>query len=151
MDLPLELIEKLKSVDSTGRAQFPPQIANMVNSTFIEYVGEQHMIMQFQIEERMNNPGHITFGGMYSMFFDMVMGPFSGLETGKMTSSLDLNVTFIKAVKPADEYLQVKTSIVNRSRSFIILSGEARNKSGKLVATATSRMMIMDPMRMNKE
>ena len=108
------------------------------------------MSMQFQIEEHMNNPAHITFGGMHSIFFDMVMGPFSGLETGMMTSSLDLNVTFIRALNPADEYVQVNVSSINQSKSFLLLSGESISKNGKLIATATSRMIILDSARINK-
>ena len=151
MDLPEEIIQKLKAMDKTGKAQFPPPIAKMVTSSFIEYEEGDHMTMRFEIEERMNNPAHITFGGMYGIFFDMVMGPFSGLETGGMTSSLDLNVTFIKSVTPADKYVNVTATIINQSRSFIILSAQAVNNNGILVATATSRMIILDPIRMTKK
>ena len=145
-----ELEEKLRAKDYSGKGMFPPPASLMIQSELVEYVDGASMTVRFPILSKYDNPFYITFGGLYGMFFDSVFGPLSGLESDGPTSSLDMNITFIKAVSVADEYVDVKAIITSKSKSFIILNGEARNKKGKLVATCTSRMIILDPMRMSK-
>jgi acyl-coenzyme A thioesterase PaaI-like protein len=107
--------------------------------------------MRFPIKPEFDNPFHITFGGVYGMFFDMVFGPFSSMETGVGTTSLDLNINFIKPISVADQFVTVKATIVSKSKQFIILEGNAFKGENVLVATCTSRMMIIDPNRMTKK
>lgn len=144
------LAEKTKAIDPTGSATFPPRVANLLNGELVDYVAGESMIMRFPIKPEFDNPFHITFGGVYGMFFDMVFGPFSSLETGVGTTSLDLNINFIKPITVADKHVIVKATIVSKSNQFIILEGKAFKGDNILVATCSSRMMIIDPKRINK-
>jgi acyl-coenzyme A thioesterase PaaI-like protein len=143
------LAEKAKAIDPSGRANFPPKVANLLNGELVDYQAGESMTMRFPIKPEFDNPFHITFGGVYGMFFDMVFGPFSSIETGIGTTSLDLNVSFIKSVSVADKYVTVKATIISQSKQFIILEGRAYKGDNILVATCSSRMMIIDPKRMN--
>lgn len=142
--LPNELLQEIKKYDPTGRGNFPPKVAKMIPSKFIEYKKGQSIKFRFPILEKYNNPFDITFGGVFGMFFDSVFGPFSGLESSGPTSSLDLNITYIKSLSIADQYVDVTATINASSKSFFIVEGKMHNKDGKLMATATSRMMILD-------
>ncbi len=106
------------------------------------------MTLRFPIVEKYNNPMGITFGGVFGMFFDKVMGPFSSLEGHGPTTSLDLNVTYLKALRVQDKYVDVTAEIISNTKSFLILHGKAINSKGQLVATASSRMMVLNIERM---
>jgi len=84
------------------------------------------------------------------MYFDMAFGPFSGLITNAATTSLDLNVTYIKPLMVRDEYVHVKAYVISQSKQYLNVRGEAFKGDNILVATATSRMKIIDPTRMFK-
>lgn len=142
------IAEKMKGIDPSGKANFPPKVANLLNGELVDYEEGKSMTMRFPIKPEFDNPFHITFGGIYGMFFDMVFGPFSSIETGVGTTSLDLNISFLKPISTADQYVTVIASIVSKSKQFIIMEGKAYKGDDILVATCTSRMMIIDPMRM---
>ncbi len=144
-----EVFDRLMETVPSGIAQFPPNVAKLLEVEFISYDDqEQIMHVRMPIKPEFNNPLHITFGGTYGMFFDMAFGPFSGLVTMVGTTSLDLNITYIRPLRVADKFCYVKAYVVNRSKQFLNLRGEAHKEDGTLVATATSRMMIIDPSRM---
>ncbi len=150
MTLPEELLELMRSTDPTGKAQFPPEVAKYIPSEFIEYKKGESLKLRFKIKKEFNNPFNITFGGVYGMFFDAVFGPFSGLEAQKPTTSLDMNITFLKSLSVADEYVDITAKVISKSKTFLILQGEAHNSKGDLVATCNSRMMVVDMSRMSR-
>lgn len=144
-----EIMKMLKASDVTGRASFPPNVSYLLEGEFIKYEPGQSMTMRFPVKSEFDNPFHITFGGVYGMYFDMAFGPFSGLVTKAATTSLDLNVCFLKPLSTADKYVTVRAEVVSQSKQFLILEGKAyKGDPSTLIATATSRMMIFDPKRM---
>lgn len=147
--LPDALIQKLISKSPKGIGQFPPPVFDITPSEFIEHIEGKSMTLRFPILEKYNNPMGITFGGVFGMFFDMAMGPFSGLEGHGPTTSLDLNITYIKALRVKDEYVDVTAEIISNTKSFLILHGKAITAKGQLVATASSRMMVLNIERMS--
>ena len=82
-------------------------------------------------------------GGYLPQFFDLTFGPLSYLVTQKPTTSLDINTAFVSPVTPKDEEVVLVASVVNQSRSYLLLEGRATVGEGRLVATATSRMRIL--------
>ena len=146
-----DVFNLLKINDTSGMAQFPPNVAELLEMEFVSYDDEEKVIQaRMPIKPEFNNPFHITFGGTYAMYFDMAFGPFSGLVTQAATTSLDLNITYIKPLTVKDEYVDVKAYVVSQSKQYLNVRGEAYKGNNILVATATSRMMIFDPMRMLK-
>lgn len=144
-----KIMEILKASDITGRATFPPNVSHLLEGEFVKYDPGQSMTMRFPVKSEFDNPFHITFGGVYGMYFDMAFGPFSGLVTNAATTSLDLNITFLKPLSVADKYVTVIAEVVSLSKQFLILEGKAyKGDKPTLIATANSRMMIFDPNRM---
>ncbi len=148
MALPEELMKEMKKGSIMEGAQFPPKVFHMVPSEFLEYKKGVHLKLRFPLKEDYNNPFHITFGGIYGMFFDAAFGPFSGLEAEAPTSSLDMNITYLKSTSVKDKYVDITARVVSKSKSYLLIHGEAHKSNGDLVATCTSRMIIMDPSRM---
>jgi uncharacterized protein (TIGR00369 family) len=121
----------------------PPQFVSDLEMSVLEYTSGESIKVTFPIYEKYNNPMGSTFGGYFGMFFDAAFGPFSGLSTKAATTSLDLNVSFIKGLSTADKEVIVKVEVVNQSRSFLIMEAKAYKTDGTLVATATTRMFII--------
>ena len=61
----------------------------------------------------------------------------------KPTTSLDIDTTFIRPVAVKDKEIAIKSSVVSKSKSYLILEAQAFNPKGDLVATATSRLQIL--------
>ena len=143
-DFTKKLFETVKKGSDSIEYQFPPPAVADLDPTLLEYNPNKSIKWSFPIKERYNNPFGITFGGYFAVFFDAVFGPFSGLTAGKPTTSLDLNVTFIKALRPADKNVIVESTIVSKSKTYLNLYGKAFTEDGTLVATCTTRMLILN-------
>jgi len=136
-----------KALSSQTNAQFPPRVFEIIGGEFLD-MGEDYVEMSFPVKEAFNNPFHITFGGMYGMWLDNAFGPFSGVVAMAPTVSLDMNITYLQSVSPADKTVIAKAQVVNKSKTFLNLKGQIFKTDGTLCATGTSRMMILDPKRM---
>lgn len=150
MTTPKERLEMMfKIMKSQTDGQFPPRFMEILEGEFID-IDDTHVEIHFPIKEAFNNPFHITFGGLFSMWLDCVFGPFSGLVAQAPTTSLDLNVKFYKSVSPKDKKVIGKAKIINKSKTFLNLEGAIYKTDGTLCATGTTRMLILDPHRMKK-
>jgi acyl-coenzyme A thioesterase PaaI-like protein len=80
---------------------------------------------------------------MIPAFFDNTFGPLSFAIAKKPTVSLDLNTTFIKTISPKEGELILEGKAIKITKRFIIFEGKAYNPNNELIATCTSRMMIL--------
>ena len=133
----------LKSKDSKGSLLPPPAVRHL-ELDFLEYKEGEYIKHKAAVKPDYNNPAGVMFGGYYGMFFDAAYGPFSFIETQKYAASLDMNVVYLKAVTPKDEFVITQANIISVSKSFLIMDGQMRKLDGTLVATSTTRMMILD-------
>lgn len=116
-----------------------------LQASFLEHVPGESMKMKFKLQEKHENPGGVILGGYFSAYFDATMGPFSFMETGMWTVSLDINVCFIKPLKVSDGEVIIHARLISKTKSNIIMHAEAYKGNNVLVATCTSRMLIMKP------
>ena len=121
----------------------PPLSFVDLEGEILEYNEGEFLKVSFPIKEKYNNPMNITLGGYFSVFFDLTYGPFSFIETQGPTTSLDLNVSFIKPVSVTDKKIVIEAKIVSKSKTFINFEGKAFKNDGTLLASSTSRMMII--------
>lgn len=143
-DLTKSIYKQLEEQGSPAMSIFPPPFTKITQGIFLDHVPNESVQMSFPIKEEYNNPMGVTFGGFYGMFFDHAFGPFSALTTNKPTTSLDLNVTFLKPLSPKDEIVLVDAWVVSQSKSYLIMHAKATSGRGVLVATATTRMLIFN-------
>ena len=121
----------------------PPLSSIDMEAEIIEHKPAESLKVSFPLKEKYNNPMNNTLGGYFSVFFDLTYGPFSFMEAKAPTTSLDLNVSFIKPVSTKDENIIIEAKIVSKGRTFINFEGKAYKEDGTLLASSTSRMMIM--------
>ena len=140
--------EQLAMMEELGKhlnLKLPPPAHKDLQASFLEHVPGESLKMKFKLQEKHENPGGVILGGYFSAYFDAAMGPFSFMETGMWTVSLDINVCFIKPLKVSDEEVMVHVRLISKTKSNIIMHGEAYKGDNVLVATCTSRMLIMKP------
>ncbi len=135
-----EIIDKLKQLGG-DQIQIPPNCLSATGGKFVDFEENKYLSAEFAINDAYNNPSGIMMGGYYGVFFDNVIGPMALMTGRKYCVSLDLNITFIKALKPQDKLVTVKAIVTSNSRQFVNLKVEAKNERGDILATGTSRMM----------
>jgi uncharacterized protein (TIGR00369 family) len=86
----------------------------------------------------MLNPRGMVQGGIVAAMLDDTMAPaLISMTGGKLLpSSIDLNVSFIRPVKPGR--VVGKGRVVNRGRTVMFLEAELFDTEGRLLARATS-------------
>lgn len=92
----------------------------------------------FHPDARMLNPHGTVQGGFVAAMLDDTMGPALVSMTGGavVPSSIDLNVSFIRPVKPGR--VIGRGRVVNRGRSVVFLEAELFDADDRLLARATS-------------
>lgn len=140
-----DLFSNMGEIGKALGLKLPPPAHEDLKASFVEYIPGESMKMKFKLQEKHENPAGVILGGYFSAFFDATIGPFSFIETGKWTVSLDINVCFMKPLKVSDEEVIIHAKLISRTKSYIIFHGEAYKGDNVLVATCTSRMLIMKP------
>jgi uncharacterized protein (TIGR00369 family) len=115
----------------------PPATAQLLGAELVsESPSDGTIEMAFNPNASMLNPAGVVQGGIVAAMLDDTMGPaLISLTGGKvMPSSVDLNVSFIRPVKPG----RVIAKVVNRGRSIVFLEAELFDSDGRLLARSTS-------------
>ena len=135
----------MKPIDSSS---FPPPVFKHFGGEILEMDEKKSLTCSFKLKPEYQNPMGIILGGLYGVFFDLAMGPFSYFITGKPCTSLDLNIDFLKPLSLADKKVIIKSEVLIHTKSFLIFTAKALKNDGTLVAVAKSRMMILSEKRM---
>ena len=91
----------------------------------------------------MLNPQGSVQGGFVAAMLDDTMGPALVSMSGGaiMPRSVDLNVSFIRPVKPGR--VIGRGRVVNQGRSIVFLEAELFDEAGRLLARSTSTAIPM--------
>ena len=97
----------------------------------------------FRPGEAFLNPHGTVQGGFVAAMLDDTMGPaFVTLTDGAcIPSTIEMNVTFIRAVKPGR--VIGKGRVVSRGKTIVFLEGELFDEEDNLLARATSSARIV--------
>ena len=89
------------------------------------------------------NPHGTVQGGFVAAMLDDTMGPalVSKTDGACIPSSIDMNVTFVRAVKPGR--VIGKGRVVSQGKTIAFLEGELFDEQGNLLARATSSARIV--------
>lgn len=122
--------------------QSPPNCFLHMQAAYAHYESRSSLTVKFPVRVESLNPVGVMQGGYITAAFDNVFGPLSYLAARRPCSTLDLHTQFVRAVKPGDT-LTVKATVVSRGTSTMLLTGEALNGRGRLVASASANVVIM--------
>ena len=92
----------------------------------------------FHPDARMLNPQGTAQGGFVAAMLDDTMGPALVSMSGGtlMPSTIDLNVSFLRPVRPGR--VIGRGRVVKAGRSVVFLEGELYDEAGNVLARATS-------------
>lgn len=138
-----EVFEVMAKMEGGSALTLPPPSFQEANAQIIEYIEGRSIVVEIPLYEKYNNPVGIILGGYLPMFFDLTFGPLAYLVTKKPATSLDINTTFIRPVKASDGAVTIRSSVVNVTKSYLLLDAQAFVPENSLVATATSRLRIL--------
>jgi uncharacterized protein (TIGR00369 family) len=99
----------------------------------------------FTATEQFLNPAGDVQGGFLAAMLDDTLGPalVATLDEGEWAPTIDLQVQFLRPVKPGR--LRGLGRVVRRGRDIAFLAGELRNEPADVVATATASAIVRRP------
>lgn len=110
----------------------------------MEFVGAERGAATFALEarEELTRMGGILHGGAIFSLLDSAaaFAVLTLLEPGSNTVTVDLTVHFLRPVSAGR--IEARARILRRGRRVAILSVEANDQSGALVATATTTYLV---------
>jgi len=122
----------------------PPPCFIASGAKIVAHEPNKSLTVAFLVREDQTNPVGSLQGGVLASFFDDTFGPLAFKTTRKPCVSIDMTVNFIRQARPG-ESVEIKAEFKAKSRTLLQMYGEAYNGKHKLVATATSNLMIYEP------
>jgi uncharacterized protein (TIGR00369 family) len=122
---------------------FPPPCFITMKAEFTHYESRTALTATFPVEETLLNPVGIMQGGFVAAAIDNVMGPLSYLAMRSPAATLSLHTQFIRGATSGD-LLTVTARVVSRTPRTLVMTADARNQKGKLIAMATANAVVID-------
>jgi uncharacterized protein (TIGR00369 family) len=112
----------------------------------IEEVGEGRVVFGCTPDESLYNPIGTVHGGLVCTLADTVIGcaVHSLLEAGVAYTSIDLTVNYLRPVTADGTKLLATGTVTKPGRRVAFATAEIVDASGKVVATGTGSVLIMD-------
>jgi uncharacterized protein (TIGR00369 family) len=123
----------------------PPPIAQLMQFDLIE-AEPGKVVFTCQPDGSVYNPNGAVHGGLVCTLLDSVAGLalHSTLPAGKGYTSIEIKVNYLKAVRLDNGPLTATGTVVKSGSRVGFTEGVVADGSGKIVATATSSLLVFD-------
>jgi len=109
-----------------------------------EYIPGMSLTMSFPVQEIFLNPKRSMQGGFIAAAFDNTFGALLHQEIKKNNmASIDMHLNYHRPIFENDR-LTITAYLKAKGSTIASLYAEGFNEEGKLVATATTNMIILD-------
>jgi uncharacterized protein (TIGR00369 family) len=142
------------TIDRANPEKYPPNIqailkrpapgAVVLGQELLEIDVEQgRVVVAYNTTDQLANRYGAIHGGMTAAMLDDVISLASGLtiEWGQITPTLEMKVSYIAQGKVGTR-ITAEARTVRRGGTVIFLEADLKDESGKLIATASSTVMI---------
>ncbi|MGY1773828.1 PaaI family thioesterase [Blastococcus sp. SYSU D00813] len=121
----------------------PPPIVPLVQMDLVA-VEEGRVEFSCLVDESVYNPIGVVHGGLVCTLLDTVAGcaVHSTLPRGTGYTSIELKVTYLRAVTAASGPLRAIGRVVKPGRRVAFAEGEVLDAAGRSVATASSSLLV---------
>ncbi|NUN69607.1 MAG: PaaI family thioesterase [Bacteroidetes bacterium] len=123
-------------------AQIQPNCYAWMKVREIHYESRTALTIAVPVTEEMLNPMRVMQGGFIAAAFDNAFGPLSYVAARNPCVTLDMHTQYIRPI-PVGDTLTVAVRVVSRGPVSLHMTGEAHNAKGKLIATASTNMIVM--------
>lgn len=123
----------------------PPPIARLMNMQF-ECAEKGSVTFSLEPDESMYNPIGGIHGGTMCTLLDSVVGcaVHTTLPAGFGYTSVEIKVNFIRAATHGSGVLTAKGTVRKGGRRIAFAEGEVTDAQGRVVATATSTLLVFE-------
>src|ERR1035438_2751349 len=124
----------------------PPPIAVLFGMQMREVeVGQ--VVFECEPDESAYNPIGVVHGGLVCPLSDTVAGcvVHTTLDAGVAYTSIDINVSYLRPVTKDSGVLRATGRVTKPGRRVAYCAAEIVDQAGKVVATASSSCLVMDP------
>lgn len=123
----------------------PAPIAQLIQMDFVE-VEPGRVVFTCTPDESAYNPIGAVHGGLVCTLLDSVAGCalHSTLPAGKGYTSVEIKVSYLKAVRAGSGRLTAVGTVVKAGSRVGFTEGVVTDESGAVVATATSTLLVFD-------
>lgn len=135
-----EMVEMFK--DSPVPIEIPPPSFVSMNAEFVEYEKNKRLVVSFPVEKSQTNPVGVMQGGYIAAAFDNTFGPLSYLVAKKPMTTIDMSIQYIRGVEVGQTVL-VEAKILAKGFTTIHMTAEMKTEKGKLLATASTNLLII--------
>ena len=142
------------TIDRTNPEKYPPNIqailkrpapgAVVLGQELLAVDVEQGRVqVAYNTTDQLANRYGAIHGGMTAAMLDDVISLASGLtiEWGQITPTLEMKVSYIAQAKPGARII-AEARTVRRGGTVMFLEADLKDESGKLIATASSTVMV---------
>lgn len=135
-----KIYELFKAQIGTKLDHMPSFAGNWLEGTLLE-VGEKHVKVEFIVQKKFCNPGHVLHGGVASLMLDDVIGMANVIASEEyLMSSINLSVDFLSAAKVGEKVI-VTATLVRSGANLNHWEAIIKKDGGKIVAKASSNMI----------
>ena len=123
----------------------PPPIAQLIEMELVE-AEPGRVVFTCRPDESSYNPIGAVHGGLVCTLLDSVAGCalHSTLPAGKGYTSVEIKVSYLKAVRASGGMLTAVGTVVKAGSRVGFTEGVVTDESGAVVATATSTLLLFD-------
>ena len=120
-----------------------PPIARLMQMEIVD-LAEGRVEFSCTVDESVYNPIGVVHGGLVCTLLDTVAGcaVHTTLPQGLAYTSIELKVNYLRAVHLTSGPLSAVGTVVKPGRRVAFAEGEVRDASGKIVATASSSLLV---------
>lgn len=120
-----------------------PQCREVMQPEFVEYVERESLTYRFPVLEMYANPRNAMQGGFIGAAFDNTFGGLVYLLTGSLEmASIDMYINYHRPIFVGD-YLYTRAMLKSKGRTVVHMLGESYDGKERLVATATTNIMLL--------
>lgn len=136
-------LDALRAMIASGESVAP--IMKTMNCALVE-VDQGRAVFALTPAEYHYNPVGVVHGGVAATLLDSAMGISiqSSLPAGTTFTTLEMKVTYIRAMTLTTGPVRAEGTLVHLGRRMAVAEGRITDSAGKLYATASTTCLIID-------
>lgn len=139
-----KLLAEMKASFEGGpvKVTIPPPSFTGMKCELELYEKNKRLIISLPVEAHQTNPVGVMQGGYIAAAFDNAFGPFSYLLAKKPVTTIDMNIQYIRGVQ-VGQRITVEAKLISKGFSTLMMSAEIKNEKQKVVAMATTNLLMI--------
>lgn len=139
-----EIIAALREMLPDGvDVHLPPPIIDLIGLEFMEYIPGKSMRARCPAAHKLTGPLGVVQGGVLGVALDASYGSLAYLEMQQPCVTITMDLRFVRPLPGDGQDFEVLVAVLDKTRNFLLMEGQATNAEGKTVARSTTTMKLM--------